>query len=553
MTLSLTAPRDQRRGKPEGRPIRTESIREENMKVLLIQPDVHDHFWTAPEGRRLTGKKSYAPPLGLITLAALLPQEWEFTVVDLAARPVGEDDWNWADLVMISGMIVHRLSMIGLVHEAKRRGKKVVVGGPYATSAPDEIVEAGADCIVRGEAENAIPLLLEALANDGGSSTVLGPAEKPDIASTPIPRFDLLDFNDYIYMTIQCSRGCPFDCEFCDVVNLLGRKVRFKSDDQVISELDALYDLGWRSQVFVCDDNFVGSRKQTIPLLHRIIEWQEQKGRPFSFTTQASINLGRDDELIDLMTAARFGDVLIGIESADTGALEKAGKQQNLRGSVEESINHLKKNGLRITGSFILGADGEKEGAGARICELVERTDMPIAQICTMWALPNTRLWHRLKKEGRLLEDVFTEDADIAAPIFNFVPSRPADEILTEYKECWDRLYDRSNYIARAYRYFRAMRPTRKALGIDTCPPAPAETLVRRTPRELYIFLLAAIRVIWRQGIASRARIQFWRQAVRLRKENPSRWKWYMLLCAAGEDLFRIRRAMLQRHRSAGS
>lgn len=511
------------------------------MRVLLINPEVSDYFWTMPDLCRLAGRKTIMPPLGLLTLAALLPQDWEFRVVDLSARPLTDDDWNWAELAMVTGMVVHKHRMLRLVREAAERGTRVVVGGPYATSVPEQFCEARADLIVRGEAENTVPLLLRALESDG-RGTVIECDATVDLTSSPIPRFDLLDWNHYIYPAIQTSRGCPFDCEFCDVVNLLGREQRYKTPDQVIAELETLYQLGWRGQIFICDDNFIGSRKRAVGILRRLIQWQESRGKPFCFGTQVSINLGRDNDLIDLMTAASFGDVFVGIESPDSGALQTAGKHQNLRGSLQDSLNNLKRNGLLVWGSFIVGADGEDPGVGERICRLVEETDIPKAMINTMWALPNTRLWNRLKQEGRLLEDLDTEEANISRPRFNFIPSRPSADIIDDYRKIWDRLYERSCFFSRTYRYFRAMRPTRKALGIDMSPQvalqAPKLVLGKRKFLDI---LRALLSVLWRQGILPSGRISYWSRMLKMRFKNPSRWSWYFGTCVTAEDLFRLR------------
>ena len=256
--------------------------RHDQMRVLLINPELNDQIWSRPETCLLTGKKALLPPLGLITLAALLPQEWEFRVKDLSAASLTDDDWEWANVVMITGMIVHKRRLLELVLESRQRGKKVVVGGPYATSSTSVVLEAEPDIIVRGEAENLMEDLLEALEHNS-RLRVIERAERPDMALSPLPRHDLVDLNQYILPAIQSSRGCPFDCEFCDVVNLQGRTVRFKSDDQVINELEALFRLGWRGQIFMADDNFIGSRKRSLKTLRRIDEWQQSRGETLLF------------------------------------------------------------------------------------------------------------------------------------------------------------------------------------------------------------------------------------------------------------------------------
>ena len=262
------------------------------MRVLLINPEFPGSFWSLQQSCELLGRKTLMPPLGLLTLAALLPADWELRLVDLNARPLRPDDWDWAELVMLSGMIVQREGLLNLIREAKARHKTVVVGGPFATSVPQEILEAGADFLVRGEGETTIPLWLAAW-QAGETHGVIEPDGRPEMTLSPVPRFDLLNLDDYIIVGIQTSRGCPFNCEFCDIVNLYGRKPRYKSPDQVLAELETLFNLGWRREVFICDDNFIGNQTHARAILKKLIPWMKSHGEPFSFWTQASANLGQ--------------------------------------------------------------------------------------------------------------------------------------------------------------------------------------------------------------------------------------------------------------------
>ncbi|MFZ0053125.1 MAG: radical SAM protein, partial [Desulfobaccales bacterium] len=237
----------------------------------------------------------------------MLPSEWELRLADLNTRSLTEEDWQWADLILISAMYIQRAGLLALVREAKRRGKTVVAGGPHPTSLPEAVLEAGCDFVVRGEGENTIPLLLEAIRH--GKTGIIENGEKPDLTTSPIPRFDLLQLKDYVTFTIQTSRGCPFDCEFCDVVNLFGRTPRYKTPKQVIAELETLYRLGARGSAFICDDNFIGSKKHARAFLQELIPWLKSRGEPYRFLTQASVNLGQDPEMIDLMIAANLREV----------------------------------------------------------------------------------------------------------------------------------------------------------------------------------------------------------------------------------------------------
>ena len=249
------------------------------MRALLVCPEFPLSFWSFRKAVRFRGNKTTNPPLGLLTVAALLPPAWELRLADLNTRRLTDDDWQWADLILISAMYIQREGLLALVAEAKRRGKTVVVGGPHPTSLPEAALEAGSDFVVRGEGENTIPLLLEAMKN--GKTGVIENDARPDLTTSPIPRFDLLRLDDYDTMTIQTSRGCPFDCEFCDVVNLFGRKPRYKTPAQVIAELESLYRLGARGAVFFCDDNFIGSKKQARALLQELTPWLRSRGEPF--------------------------------------------------------------------------------------------------------------------------------------------------------------------------------------------------------------------------------------------------------------------------------
>ena len=430
------------------------------MRALLVCPEFPLSFWSFRKAVRFRGNKTTNPPLGLLTVAALLPLEWELRLADLNTRRLTEDDWQWADLILISAMYIQREGLLALVREAKHRGKTVVVGGPHPTSLPEAALEAGSDFVVRGEGENTIPLLLEAMRD--GKTGVIENHERPDLTTSPIPRFDLLRLDDYDTMTIQTSRGCPFDCEFCDVVNLFGRKPRYKTPQQVIAELEFLYRLGARGAVFFCDDNFIGSKPHARALLQELTPWLKSRGEPFEFLTQASVNLGQDLEMIHLMTKANLRKVFIGIESPDDQVLETSRKYHNIKNPLVESLNNLKKNGVAVMGSFIIGLDGETKGAGERICAFIDQTDIPVAMLGVLQAAPFSSLWNRLEREGRLRGDVGDDGGTFSA--LNYEPDRPEAEIMQEYVDAWDYLYEPSRYLARAYRYYLAMQPAPRSL-----------------------------------------------------------------------------------------
>jgi radical SAM superfamily enzyme YgiQ (UPF0313 family) len=477
--------------------------------------------------------------LGLLTVAALLPSEWELRLADLNTRKLTDDDWQWADLVLITAMYIQREGLLALAREAKHRGKTVVVGGPHPTALPEAALEAGVDFVVRGEGENTIPLLLEAMAD--GRTGVIENDARPDLTASPIPRFDLLRLDDYDTMTIQTSRGCPFDCEFCDVVNLFGRKPRYKTPAQVIAELECLYRLGATGSVFLCDDNFIGSKKHARAILQALTPWLQSRGEPFNFLTQVSVNLGQDLEMINLITAANLGKVFIGIESPDDKVLETSRKYHNIKNPLVESLNNLKRNGVVVMGSFIIGLDGEAKGAGQRICAFMDQTDIPVAMLGVLQAAPYTSLWNRLEREGRLRGDVGHDGGTFSA--LNYEPDRPEAEIMQEYAEAWDYLYEPSRYLARAYRYYLAMRPTRGPLRIAPGPPRPDDRAPEpgMTWRNQLKELQAFGRILWSQGIRPPYRRQFWTQLIGMLRRNPSRFIDYIVTCAMGEDLIDLR------------
>ncbi len=514
------------------------------MKVLLLYPETPGSFWSFKESCNLAGSKALLPPLGLITVAALLPAAWDFHLVDLNAGELTPKDWDWADLVMISGMLIHKPGVLGLIRESKAHRKTVAVGGPYATSLPQEILDAGADFLILGECESTMPLFLQAL-EKGKKTGVIREEAKPDLRLSPIPRFDLVDLADYTTLSIQTSRGCPFNCEFCDVVNLFGRLPRYKEPQQVMAELEAIYRFGFRGTVFISDDNFIGNKNHARAILDLLIPWSKSHGEPFGYWTQASVNLGQDLEMIDLLTAANFSTIFLGVESPDEELLRLNRKYQNISNPAAQSIANITANGLTPMASFVLGFDQEKPGAGDRICEFVENNHIPLVVVNTLHVLPNTSLWERLKRQGRLLEAKVSGDMNLLGGL-NYVPDRPEAEILGEYVRAVDRLYEPSGYIYRVYRHCLTMRPTRRHLkqqeGKESVPRKKSPLPLRGRLRDLRTL----VKGLWRHGVLAPHRWQFWWQLWDLKRRNPSRLKCYLINCFVGESIFWVRREVLR-------
>jgi radical SAM superfamily enzyme YgiQ (UPF0313 family) len=499
------------------------------MHALLINPRFPKTFWSSEGALALIGRKALMPPLGLLTIAALLPAEWDLTLVDRNVRDVTDDEWQRADLVMLSAMIAQRPDFHAQVVEAKRRGKTVVVGGPYPTALPREAEASGADFLVLDEGELTVPLFLEAMRLPGADAETRPRVfraphdEKPDVTSSPVPRFELLELDAYDTMSVQFSRGCPFVCEFCDIITLYGRRPRTKAPAQVLAELEALYELGWRGNVFMVDDNFIGHKRDARALLVEIERWQRAHDFAFSFTTEASIDLAREAELLDLMARCRFGSVFIGIESPDVASLTLTKKFQNTRKPLLESIDRITRAGLRVMAGFILGFDGEQPGAGRRIVEFVERAGISTAAVTLLQALPNTGLWHRLKAEGRLVD---AAGESTPPTLMNFTPTRPLEDIVDECVDAVWTLYDPVAYLDRTYRGFQSLPDPR------VTPPFQSLGWVE---------IRAVAILCWRQGIVRPTRRRFWRYLASMLIRRPGLTAYYLAVCGHYEHFAEYR------------
>ncbi|WP_300162827.1 B12-binding domain-containing radical SAM protein [Solidesulfovibrio sp.] len=521
------------------------------MNILMLHPPLPLSFWSFRETLAMTGKKALLPPLGLLTVAALLPRDWNIRLVDLNVRPLVEADWDGIDLLLVTGMLVQRESLLELIAEAKARGVATAAGGAYPSTSPQEVLDAGCDFLIQGEGETTVPKMVAAIAAGRTGGTFVC-TDKPSLAESPPPRFDLIALGDYESMSLQTSRGCPFACEFCDIVSLFGRAQRHKTPDQVIGELDGILRLGFRGTVFVADDNFIGNRPRAVALLERIIEWQARHGEPFDFITQASVNLGQDIPLIDLLTAANFSYVFVGIESPDDDVLIAAHKQQNVRNPLLDSLRAITANGLSVIGSFILGMDGEKAGAGERMRAFAEAADLPWVMVNVLRALPHTALWDRLKEEGRLHDGIEESGWDA---LTNFTPLRPIDAIFAEQVSALSALYAPGAYLGRVFRATLDMRPTRASMP-GAAPKAKADPALVVAQKNRSPDFTPLLRLIWRQGVIGEARWQFWRQLAIVARRNPSRLRRYIVLCGMGENLFsfvRHIRAQAETRRCAAS
>lgn len=454
------------------RPVRSP---DESLHCLLIQPQfMASNFWNLTESAATTGAKTVAPPLGLLTVAALLPQNWTFKLVDLNVRDLTDDEWNAADIICTGGMIPQQTQILELIDRANRDGKYVVVGGPDPTSQP-EIYER-ADTRVLGEGEATIPMWLDSWRR-GEPCGVFETDVKPDVSKSPLPRFDLVDFSHYLHAGIQISRGCPFNCEFCDIIELYGRVPRSKTVPQVLAELDRLADLGHRGWVDISDDNFIGNKRFVKNLLVELEKWCERRGFPFYFTTEASMNLADDDELLRMMQKVDFRFVFMGIETPDPDLLAVTQKKMNSMKPIVERVHHVYEHGISISAGFILGFDNEKPGIRDAMIECIEETGIMVAMVGLLSALPNTQLTRRLMREGRMInsnhqllppstDGVYrlenTANADNTSGGLNYVTTRDRAEVYEDYRQIVGTVYSPEKYFARVMRTTKMIKPERR-------------------------------------------------------------------------------------------
>ncbi|MBT9316623.1 B12-binding domain-containing radical SAM protein [Leptothoe spongobia] len=496
------------------------------MKALLLYPHFPQSFWSYDRFMEIAGLKAVIPPLGIITVAALLPSDWEIRFCDRNVVHETDADWEWCDIVILSAMLVQKPDFQALIRKAVQLGKKVAVGGPYPTSVPQDALDAGAQFLVLDEGEMTVPQFLEAL-SQGETHGIFRSSEKPDVTQSPMPRFDLLQRDAYLMMAMQFSRGCPFNCEFCDIISLYGRKPRTKTPTQALAELQTLYDLGWRGSLFIVDDNFIGNQRNVKCFLRELIPWMQQHHYPFTFMTEASVNLAEDDELLQLMGEARFYAVFLGIETPDQDSLQVTRKLQNTRNPLVEACKKINEAGLLIYAGFILGFDGERTGAGDRIQAFVEQTSIPQPMLGLLQALPNTALWERLKKEQRLLENSnhLTGDQNT---LMNFIPTRPVTELAREYVDGFWQMYDPERYLRRCLQQCLKIR----------CRQRRTQTMQFPWHKGLRLFA----QLVWSQGIhRTDIRGQFWHQLWIILWNKPQALNVYLGLCAAGEHFWEYR------------
>lgn len=458
------------------------------MKVLLIYPEYPATFWSFKHALPFINKKVALPPLGLLTVASLIPEEWEKRLIDMNAAELKDKDIIWADYVFVSGMVVQRKSAKEVIKRAKSFGKFVVAGGPLFTN--EYLDFENVDCFVLNEGEVTIPLFLKDLENNRVKH-VYKSDERPDLARTPVPDWSLINSNDYATLSIQISRGCPYNCDFCDIIIMNGRVPRLKSPEQVIKEMDALYNYGWRGGVFIVDDNFIGNKIKAERILRKIVQWMDEKNKPFTLVTEASINLADNEKLMNLMQKANFDSVFIGIETPEEEGLLSCGKLHNTNKDLVEKVKIIQRNGLEVQGGFILGFDTDTVNTFDNMIKFIQKSGIITAMVGLLHAIPETQLYKRLYKEKRILTIPTGDNTDFT---LNFIPEMNIESLMKGYKKVLDTIFAPKYYNKRIITYLKEYNK-----------------IAVNTKLSLRFQLKAISKTIWKLGITSKGKFHFWK------------------------------------------
>ena len=488
------------------------------MKVLLVYPAFPETFWSFKHALRFMGKRSVFPPLGLISISPLLPTSWQRRLVDLNVQMLSDADIAWADVVFFSAMIVQGPSLKEQIARCKALGVRTVVGGPITSS--KDLAFAEADHVVEGEGEDLVARLCADL-EAGAAQLQYSSREWPDVSKVPLPHFHLVDFRRYSSMVLQYSRGCPFTCEFCDIIEIYGRRPRTKTPDQVLAELDEIHRLGFRGRVFVDDDNFIGNKKNVKILMPRLVEWMRDHKSPFSFITEASVNLAEDEELLAQMREAHFISVFLGIETPVAESLKETTKHQNLRGDLLSSVKLIQSYGMEVMAGFIVGFDNDPLDVFERQIQFIREAAIPLSMVGLLNALPNTQLWRRLQAEGRLLKETLGNNtlADI-----NFVPRMDTQVLLEGYHRILQTIYNPREYFQRASTFL-------SQLGATAHPPV------------VWSDVLALVRSLWHQGLFSNYRQEYWKYVIQSLRFHRSHFSQAVALAIMEHHLFELTEA----------
>jgi radical SAM superfamily enzyme YgiQ (UPF0313 family) len=486
------------------------------MKILLVYPQNPDTFWSFKHVLRFVAKRSTFPPLGLLTIAAMLPSDWQLKLVDLNVERLKDSDLRWADYVMLSAMIIHKDSVNEIAARCATLGKPVIAGGPLFTTGHEQFP--AIPHFVLGEAEDS----MKQLAADMRAGTVqrcYSAAGRPDVARVPTPRWDLVHFRHYVTMAVQFSRGCPFDCEFCDIIVMNGRVPRTKTPAQLIGELEALRLQGWKDMVFIVDDNFIGDKPRTKVLLREIIAWRERVHPSMGFFTEASVNLADDADLCELMVRAGFKKVFVGIETPMAESLQECHKLQNKGRDLVEAIKTLQRAGLEVMGGFIVGFDHDQQDIFKRQFDFIQRSGVVTAMVGLLQALPQTRLYQRLSREGRLESAATGNNTDA---VLNFKTKLNREFLQSGYRDLMKKLYEPRAYYQRIRTFLENHRPRGPRL--------------RLSPADVRAFLKS----FWMLGIRERGRHFYWRFFWSTLLRRPGQLRYAIELAVMGYHFRRV-------------
>src|SRR2546425_3480693 len=481
------------------------------MKVLLINPEFPDTYWSFRHALPFERKRCAFPPLGLLTVSALLPKSWERCLVDLNVHALKSADIEWADMVFVTGMLVQKESLHQAVRRCKAKGKRVVLGGPYVTTTIEDLPEA--DHIFVGEAETTLPQFVNDLER-GEAKRTYRAVERPPLSTTPVADFHLAEMKRYSAMSVQYSRGCPFNCEFCDIIEIYGRVPRTKSNQQILAELDALLRLGWRGTVFIVDDNFIGNKKNVRRLMPELADWQKRNGHPFTLLTEASVNLADDDDLLRDMQRAGFRRVFLGIETPVEESLKEAQKSQN-RGNLLESVKRIQSYGMEVMAGFIVGFDNDPADIFERQINFIRESAIPLAMVGLLNALPDTQLWKRLEREGRLLGEASGNNTTCT---FNFKTRMDPALLIQGYQSIMRTIYSPREYYERA---LDSMRRT-------------AQQFTEPQHYNLFSGVASFARIMVRLGVLDGERKEFWRYFSQTLVKHRDRFAESLRLAAMG-------------------
>jgi radical SAM superfamily enzyme YgiQ (UPF0313 family) len=482
------------------------------MKVLLVHPLFPETYWSFKHALAFEGKKAAFPPLGLMTVSAMLPNTWERRLVDMNVAELNDSDIEWADMVFVSAMIVQNISLEGVVRRARALGKRIAVGGPYVSTSSESLPDA--DHIFIGEAEETLPQFIYDI-ELGVPKKVYKADERPSLHGTPVPDFGLVDMKQYSAMNVQYSRGCPFQCEFCDIIEIYGRVPRTKTNQQMLAELDALKTAGWRGLVFIVDDNFIGNKKNVRLFLPDLIEWSRTNEFPFSFITEASVNLAEDEPLLQMMQDAGFRRVFLGIETPVEESLKEAQKGQNTRRSLIDSVHKIQSYGMEVMAGFIVGFDTDPENIFDLQMEFIRESAIPLAMVGLLSALPDTQLWRRLEKEGRLEGYHSGNNTDCS---LNFIPKMNRETLIAGFQSVLQNIYSPKEYYLRALDCLSRFHQNR----IE-----PRQSTLRKDLKAFY-------KIVMTLGIRDRSRRQFWKYFYNLVRFHPRDFAHGLTLAAMG-------------------